>query len=150
MAVSRDPPFIWNDAFHGYITGGRRELLRLPMERCHAAKRGHSALTDFEDMSNAFACTSATCRAEVLEELITEEDRPMFFERVLNSTVLYDSDEGRFFATPQCGNFTSASEGPIFFLAAYASPLLLWNYHGGDGGGGLGVAAGGDTVRLRV
>ena len=33
-----------------------------------------------------------------------QTDRPMFFERVLNSTVRYDSDEGHFFATPQCGN----------------------------------------------
>ena len=51
-------------------------------------KEGIQHLTDNEDMSNAFACTSANCRAEVLEELITEADRPMFFERVLNSTVL--------------------------------------------------------------
>ena len=46
----------------------------------------------------------------MLEELINETDRPMFFERVLNSTVRYDSDEGHFFATPQCGN--SVYSGP--------------------------------------
>ena len=50
-------------------------------------------MTDFEDMSNAFACTSANCRAEVLEELINETDRPMFFEWVVNSTVRYDSEK---------------------------------------------------------
>ena len=83
-------------------------------------QEGIQHLTDFEDTSNAFACTSANCRAEVLEELINEVDRPMFFERILNSTVLYESDEGRFFATPQCGNFMGSSEGPIFFLQ--------WNY----------------------
>ena len=49
-------------------------------------------MTDFEVMSNAFAYTSANCRGEVLEELINETDRPMFFERVLNSTVRFDSD----------------------------------------------------------
>ena len=43
--------------------------------------------------------TSANCRAEVLEELINETDRPMFCERVLNSTVRYDSDEGHFLPT---------------------------------------------------
>ena len=47
-------------------------------------QEGIQHLTDFEDMSNAFAC--ANCRAEVLEELINEVDRPMFFERILNST----------------------------------------------------------------
>ena len=77
-------------------------------------------------MSNAFACTSANGRAVVLEELISETDRPMFFERV-NSTVRYDSDEGHFFASPQCGNLTGSSEGPIFFLAAYALPIIQWN-----------------------
>ena len=91
-------------------------------------KEGIQHLTDFEDMSNAFACTSVNCKAEVLEELINEADRPMFFIRILNSTVLYESDEGRCFATPQCGNFMGSSEGPIIFLAAYASPLLQWNY----------------------
>ena len=90
-------------------------------------QEGIQHLTDFEDMSNAFACTRANCRAEVLEELINEVDRPMFFERILNSTVLYESDEGRFFATLQCGNFMGSSEGSIFFLAAYASPLFRWN-----------------------
>ena len=44
----------------------------------------------------------------MLEELINEVDRPIF-------------------ATPQCGNFMGSSEGPIFFLAAYASPLFRWN-----------------------
>ena len=29
-------------------------------------------MTDFEDMSNAFVCTSANWRAEVLEQLINE------------------------------------------------------------------------------
>ena len=56
-------------------------------------QEGIQHLTDLEDMSNAFACTSANCRAEVLEELINEVDRSMFFERILNSTVLYESDE---------------------------------------------------------
>ena len=79
-------------------------------------------MTDFEDMSNAFACTSANCRAELLET-----DRPMFFERVLNSTARYDSEEGHFFATPQCGNFMGSSEGPIFFTAAYALPIIRRN-----------------------
>ena len=126
----RDPPFIWNDAFHGYITGRRRECAMITQRAVswRLRKEGIQHLTDFEDMSNAFACTSVNCRAEVLEELINEADRPMFFERILNSTVLYESDEGRFFATPQCGNFMGSSEGPIFFLAAYASPLLQWNY----------------------
>ena len=83
-------------------------------------------MTDFEDVSDAFACTSANCRAEVLEELMNETDRPMFFERVLNSTVRHDSDEGHFFATPQCGNLMRSSESPIFFLAAYALPIIRW------------------------
>ena len=90
-------------------------------------KEGIQHMTDFEDMSDAFACRSANCRAEVLEELINETDRPMFFERVLNSTVRYDSDEGHFFATPRCGNLVGSSEGPIFFLAAYALPIIRWN-----------------------
>ena len=84
-------------------------------------------MTFFEDMSNASACTSANCRVEVLEELINETDRPMFFERVLNSTVRYDSDEGHFFATAPCGNLMGSSEGLIFFLAAYALPIIRWN-----------------------
>ena len=61
----------------------------------------------------------------MLEELINETDRPMFFERVLNSTVRYDSEEVHFFATPQCANFMGSS--PIFFLAAHAMPLIRWN-----------------------
>ena len=69
-----------------------------------------------------FACTRANCKAEVLEELINEADRPMFFERILNSTVLYESERG----TLLCDSAVS-SEGPIFFLAAYASPLFRWN-----------------------
>ena len=48
--------------------------------------------------------------------MINETDRPMFFERVLNSTVRYDSGEGHFLTTPQGGNFMGSSEGPIFFL----------------------------------
>ena len=84
-------------------------------------------MTDFGDMSNSFARTIPNCRAEVLEEVINETDRPMFFERVLNSTVRYDSDEGHFFATPQCGKIMGSSEGPIFFLAAYALPIIRWN-----------------------
>ena len=95
-------------------------------------KEGIQHLTDFEDMSNAFACTSAECRAEVLEELINETDRPMSFERVLNSTVRYDLEKVHFFATPQCGNFMVSSEGQIFFLAAYAMPLIRWNLRGGS------------------
>ena len=63
----------------------------------------------------------------MLEELINETDRPMFFERVLNSTVRYDSDEEHFFVTPQCGNLMGSSEGPIYFLAAYALPIVRWN-----------------------
>ena len=51
----------------------------------------------------------------------------MFFERVLNTTVRYDSDEGHFFATPECGKIMGSSEGPIFFLAAYALPIIRWN-----------------------
>ena len=120
----RDQPVSWDDAFHGYITGRRRKGAMITQR---LRQEGIQHLTDFEDMSNAFACTRANCRAEVLEELINEVDRPMFFERILNSTVLYESDEERFFATPQCGNFMGSSEGPIFFLAAYASPLLRWN-----------------------
>ena len=34
---------------------------------------------------------------------------------------------GHFFASPQCGNFTGSSEGPIFFMAAYALPIIRWN-----------------------
>ena len=41
-------------------------------------KEGIQHMKDFEDMSNSFACTSANCRAEVLEELINETDRSMF------------------------------------------------------------------------
>ena len=51
----------------------------------------------------------------------------MFFERVLNSTVRYDSDEGHFFAIPHCGNLMGSSEGPIFFMAAHALPIIRWN-----------------------
>ena len=125
----RDQPVSWNDAFHGYITGRRREgaMITQRVVSWRLRQEGFQHLTDFEDMSNAFACTRANCRAEVLEELINEVDRPMFFERILNSTVLFESDEGCFCATPQCGNFMSSSEGPIFFLAAYASPLFRWN-----------------------
>ena len=93
------------------FTGGRRERAMITQRAVswRLRKEGIQHLTEFEDMSNAFACTSANCRVEVLEELITEADRSMFFERVLNSTVLYESDEGRFFATPQCGNFMGSS-----------------------------------------
>ena len=63
----------------------------------------------------------------MLEELINETDRPMFFVKVLNSTVRFDSDEGHFFATPRCRNFMGSSEGPIFFMAAYALPTVRWN-----------------------
>ena len=42
-------------------------------------------MADFEDMGSAFACKIANCRAEVLEELINETDRQMFFERVLST-----------------------------------------------------------------
>ena len=122
----RDQLVSWNDSFHGYITGRRREGAMIT-QRVVSWRLRQASRTDFEDMSNAFACTRANCRAEVLEELINEADRPMFFERILNSTVLYESDEGCFFATPQCGNFMGSSEGPIFFLAAYASPLFRWN-----------------------
>ena len=90
-------------------------------------KEGIQHMTDFQDMSNAFACTRANCRAEVLEELINETDRPMFFESFLSSTVRYDSDEVHFFATPQCGNLTGSSEGPLFFLAACALSIIRWS-----------------------
>ena len=91
-------------------------LFTLMIRFMRLKKEGIQHMTDFEDMSNAFACTSANCRAEVLENLINETDRPMFFERVFNSTVRYDSDEG-----------TSSTKGPIFFLAAYALPIIRWN-----------------------
>ena len=104
----RDQPFNWNDSFHrrreGAMITQRAVSVRLKKEVIQH-------MTDFEDMSNAFPCTSADCRAEVLEELINEMDRPMFFERVLNSTVRYDFDEGHVFATPQCGNLMGSSEG---------------------------------------
>ena len=58
-------------------------------------------------------------RAKVLEELINETDRQMFFERVLNSTVRYDSEGISF---QHCG-----VEGPNFFLAAYAMSFIRWN-----------------------
>ena len=86
----RDQPVHWNDVFHGNITGRRREgamITRIAVT-VRLRKEGIQHLTDFEDMSEAFACTSANCRAEVLEELISETDRPMIFERVLNSTVM--------------------------------------------------------------
>ena len=35
--------------------------------------------------------------------------------------------KGHFSATPQCGNLMGSSEGPIFFLAAYALPIIRWN-----------------------
>ena len=35
-------------------------------------QEGIQHLTDFEDKRNAFACTRANCRAEVLEELINQ------------------------------------------------------------------------------
>ena len=80
---SPDQPFHWNDSFHGYITGRRREgtLITQRAVSVRLKKEGIQYMTDFEDMSNAFACTSANCRAEVLEELINETDRPLFFER---------------------------------------------------------------------
>ena len=126
---SRSAFFTWNVAFHGYITCRRREgaMVTQRAATVRLRKEGVQHLTDFEDMSNAFACSSANCRAEMLEELINETDRPMYFERVLNSTVRLDSDEGHFFATPQCGNFMSSSEGPIFFLAAHVWPMIRWN-----------------------
>ena len=73
--------FHWNDSFHGYITGRRREGAIDHSKSCvgEIEKEGIQRMTDSEDMSNAFACTSANCRAEVLEELINETDRPMFF-----------------------------------------------------------------------
>ena len=85
----RNPPVTWNDAFHRYITGRRREgaMTTQKAVTVELRKEGIQHLTDFEDTSNAFACTSANCRAEVLEELINESDRPLFFDRVLNSTV---------------------------------------------------------------
>ena len=105
-------------------------------------KEGIQHFTDFEAMSNAFACTSANCRAEVLEELINETDRVMFFffETVLNSTVRYDPTAGISFATPPCGNFMGSSEGPIFFFAAYA---WVESSDGGAGRGSSTAAAGG-------
>ena len=111
-------------------------------------KEGIQHMTDFEDMSNAFACTSANCRAEVLEELINETDRPMFFERVLNSTVRYDSDEVHFFVTPQCSNFMGSSEGPDLLPGCVcAADYSVEPTDDGVGGGALAAAAGSDTVR---
>ena len=55
----------------------------------------------------------------------------MFFCERVNSTVRYDSDEGPFFATPQCCNLMGSSEGPIFFLAAYALPIMEYVDDGG-------------------
>ena len=125
----RNQPFHWNYLFQGYITGRRQEgaMITQRAVSVRLKKEGIQHMTDFEDMSNALACTSANCRAEVLEELINETDRPMFFEGVLKSTVRYDSDEGHFFATAQCGNLMGPSEGPIFFLAAYALPIIRWH-----------------------
>ena len=116
----RNSSFHWNDAFHGYITGRRREgaMITQRAVSMRLRKEGIQHLTDFEDR-NAFACTSAECRAEVLEELINETDRPMFFERA------------QFHCAVRLGrgallcNFMCSS--PIFFLAAHAMPLIRWN-----------------------
>ena len=77
----RDQPFHWNDSFHGYIAGRRREgaMITQRAVSVRLKKEGIQHMTDFEDIRDAFACTSANCRAEVLEELINETDRPMFF-----------------------------------------------------------------------
>ena len=85
-------------------------------------EEGIQHMTYFEDMSNALACTSANCRAEVLEELINETDRPMFFQRVLNSTIRYDSRT--LLRDPAVWQLHGSSEGPIFFLAAFALPII--------------------------
>ena len=130
-------PFHWNDSFHDYIAGRRREgaMITQRAVSVRLKKEGLQHMTDFEDMSNAFACTSADRRAEVLEELINETDRLMFVGRVLNSTVRCNSDEGHFFASPQCGNLMGSSEGPIFFLAALC-PAHYSVEHADDGVGG--------------
>ena len=97
-------------------------------------------MMDFEDMSNAFACTSANCRAEVLEKLINETDRPMFFERVLNSTVRYDSDEEHFF-----------NQGPDLLLGRVCSAdYSVEHADDGVGGGAFADTAGTGTVRTGV
>ena len=117
----RNSSFNWNDAFHGYITGPRREgaVITQRAVSMRLRKEGIQHLTDFKDMSNAFTCTSAEIRAEVLEELINETDRPMFFERAqLHCAVRL----GR--GALLC-NFMCSS--PIFFLAAHAMPLIRWN-----------------------
>ena len=50
-------------------------------------------------MSDAFACTSANCRAEVLEELINETDRPMFFSKEFSTPQYVTIPTRHFFAT---------------------------------------------------
>ena len=117
----------WNDSFHGCIIGRRRDGAMHRAVSVRFKKDGIQHMTDFEDMSNAFACTSVNCRAEVLEELVNETDISMFFEMVLNSTARHGSDEGHFFPSPQCGNLMGSSEGPIFFLAACALRIIRWN-----------------------
>ena len=88
-------------------------------------KEGIQHMTDFEDMSNAFACTSANCRAEVLEELTTRRIDRCFLKG--SSTPQYVTIPTRGFSTSQCGNLMGSSEGPIFVLAAYALPIIRWN-----------------------
>ena len=91
-------------------------LFTLMIRFMRLKKEGIQHMTDFEDMSNAFACMSVNCRAEVLEKLINETDRPMFLERVLNSTVRYDSDEGHFF-----------NQGPDLLLGRVCAADYSWN-----------------------
>ena len=79
-------------------------------------------------MSNASACYDRELQGRGAGGIDQRDgSTDVFFDKVPNSTVRYDSDEGHFFATPQCGNLMGSSEGPILFLAAYALPIIRWN-----------------------
>ena len=143
----RNSSFNWNDAFHGYITGRRREGAMITQRAVSMRLRKEciQQLTDFKDMSNAFTCTSAEIRAEVLEELINETDRPMFFERAqLHCAVRLGG--GALLWNTAVWQLQGFERGPNFLSGcACDAAHSLESQHGGAGTGGSTAAAGSYT-----